>query len=143
MPEPSEMAIKNLERMLAQDPLLSDLMSSSLPRSRKSGRFTPEVDVIECDDHYVVLLDVPGVTRESLDVELDGSRLIVRGERASGHPETGKVRTGERSHGKFKRVFLLPSQVRGEQVEAHLDNGVLRVTVPTSGRARRIKVEVA
>jgi len=136
------MAIKNLERMLAADPLLSDLMSTSLPRSRRSGRFTPEVDVIEADDHYLVLLDLPGVSRDSLDVELDGSRLIVRGERNSGHPAGGKVRTGERAHGSFKRVFLLPSQVHGDQVEAHLDNGVLQVKVPTAGKARRIKVDV-
>ena len=134
--------LRSLERMLGQDPLLKDLLSGNPPGPRKGGRFRPDVDVIEADGMYIVRMDVPGVTLDKLDVELDGSRLVVRGRRDESRPTGAKMRTAERGRGAFERVFLLPSQTLAGAVMAELDHGVLTVEVPVgrSGRPRKVPV---
>jgi HSP20 family protein len=136
------MALRNLEKMLGKDPLLRDLMSGATPRPRQGGRFEPAVDIAESEGLYHVILDVPGVRLQDLDVELEGSRLIVRGKRAPAHPKGSKIRTAERGRGAFERVFLLPYQVRGDKVEAKLEHGILTVTVPVGEAGRPRKVDV-
>ena len=135
-------SLRNLERMLARDPLLKDLMSGTPPSPRKSGAFRPDVDILEAPGVYIVKVDVPGVTLDNLDVELDGSRLIVRGRRDIAGPEGARVRSSERGSGSFERVFLLPSQTLAGEVEARLDHGVLTVSVPVgeAGRPRKVGI---
>jgi HSP20 family protein len=138
----SDLALNQLEKMLAQDPLLKDLLSGATPRRRKAGRYQPPADVVELDGKYLVILDVPGIPRSGLDVELDGARLVVRGRRTIPPHEGGRVRSAERGQGGFERVFLLPSQARGDLVEAQLDHGVLTVTIPLDGGGAARRVEI-
>lgn len=142
MADSADMALRNLEKMLGKDPLLRDLMSGATPKPKRGGRFEPAVDIAESEGLYHVILDVPGVRREDLDVELEGSRLIVRGKRAPANPPGSRVRAAERGNGPFERVFLLPYQVRGDKVEAHLEAGVLTVSVPVGEAGRPRKVDV-
>jgi len=134
--------LRSLERMLGRDPLLKDLLSGTPPGPRKAGRFQPDVDVVDSDGVYLVRLDVPGVRLEDLDVELDGSRLIVRGRRNDDRPEGARMRVSERGRGSFERVFLLPSQTLAGQVQARLSHGVLTVEVPVgeAGRPRKVGI---
>ncbi len=142
MPRTADEALSQLERLLSRDPMLSDLLAGEAPGPRKAGPFKPEVDILERPGLYRVVLDVPGVPREHLDVELDGSRLVVRGRRP-GPPRGARIRSTERGHGAFERIFLLPAQARGDQVEAHLSHGVLTITVPVGehGRPRKVPIE--
>lgn len=135
--------LKSLERMLARDPVLKDLLAGQAPSPKAAGRFRPEVDVLEATGRYIVRMDVPGVKLEDLDVELDGSRLIVRGRRDNDREDSTKVRLSERGHGSFERVFLVPGQTLAGQVEAALDRGVLTVTVPVgaSGEPRKVPIQ--
>lgn len=140
MAETADAALQNLERMLGRDPLLKDLMAGNAPQPRKAGRFTPAVDVLQGEGLYRVVIDVPGIPKELLDVELDGGRLIIRGRRPR-KPDTMSVRSAERGTGAFERVFLLPGQSRGDLVEAELDHGVLTVTVPVGeGHGRKVEI---
>ena len=136
-------ALSQLERLLAREPALRDLMAPTGVPSARAGRFVPSADVIQTATSYVVLVDLPGVPRAAIDVLLEGSRLVVRGSRASGHP-AGRCRSAERGAGAFERVFLLPSTTIGERVTATLADGVLRVEVPVGSAAapgRRIEVQ--
>jgi HSP20 family protein len=135
-------ALRKLEQMLARDPLLRDVVGRTLPRSTRPDRFTPDIDVIEIDGGYVILMDVPGVARESLDVQLDGTKLIVEGEKQARHPQGGRSKTTERGVGKFRREFLLPAVVDGDRVTAKLADGVLRIEVPRIGAAQPRHVSV-
>ena len=134
--------LRGLERMLGRDPLLKDLLSGTPPGPKKAGLFQPDVDVVEVDGDYLVRVDVPGVKLEDLDVELDGSRLIVRGRRNGDRPQGAKVRVAERGKGSFERVFLLPSQTLAGEVQATLSHGVLTVRVPVgeAGRPRKVGI---
>ncbi|MFK7931661.1 MAG: Hsp20/alpha crystallin family protein [Myxococcota bacterium] len=138
----SDSALRQLESLLTRDPLLKDLMTGTLPGPRKSGRFQPDVDVFELKGEYRVVLDVPGVKREDIDVQLDGGRLLVRGKRSTGAPKGASVRTSERGKGSFERAFLLPNHTVAGEVQAHLDHGVLTVIVPVGegDRSRRVTV---
>lgn len=132
MSQSADQALRNLERLLAQEPALRDLMAPTSIPSSKPSRFVPPADVIQGATSYTVLVDLPGVPREQVDVTLEGSRLIVRGVRGSSHP-AGRCRSAERGAGRFERVFLLPSTAIGESVTADLEQGVLSVRVPITG----------
>jgi HSP20 family protein len=129
---PADAALRNLEKMISRDPLLRDILNPSMPTAKRPARFSPDVDVVEADDGYHLVLEVPGVDRASMAVEVDGTKLIVRGEKLALRPE-GRVRVSERVFGAFKREFLLPFQVATEGIKASLDNGVLVVEVPRTG----------
>jgi HSP20 family protein len=138
----ADLALKQLEKLIGRDPMLRDILNPSMPSARRASRFEPAVDVLESEAGWVLLLDVPGVPRSQIRIRLDGTRLVVSGERPSGH-EGATSRVHERPAGHFQREFLLPFQVRGDAIRARLDQGVLRVDLPRNGpdEARDIEVE--
>jgi HSP20 family protein len=140
---PAESALHKLEQLLSRDPVLRDVIGRNLPRATKGGRFTPEIDVLEVDDRYVILLDVPGVPRDTLVVELDGMKLVVEGDKPSRHPQGGRSKVAERAVGRFHREFLLPSLVDGQAITAKLADGVLRIEVPRATQGRAVRVDVS
>lgn len=98
------------------------------------GRF-PRMDLVRVgDDGYRVLVDLPGVDKEDLEVTTLGGELTVSGERPHPElPEGSEVLRAERGHGRFRRTIRLPSDSREGDVKATLEDGVLVVRV---GRAR-------
>lgn len=140
----ADLALRQLEKLIARDPLLRDIVNPSMPSPRRRNRFEPAVDVLEGDDGWTVLVDVPGVPRSMLKVHLDGTRLTISGDRPSGR-DGRAARVSERESGPFRREFLLPFQVRGDAIRAHLEHGLLRVELPRSGPAaeREIPIESA
>jgi len=103
--------------------------------------FTPLGDVEETDDAYTVEIELPGVSRHDLDIEVAGRRLSVTGERKE-RERVGILRRRERVVGRFRYEVVLPGEVEEDGVEAHLDAGVLtlRLPKPASQRPRRIAV---
>ena len=142
MPSPSEIALQKLERVIGKDPMLREIVHQTLPRGRTSDKFVPEVDVVEFADRYVLVMDLPGVKREQLVVELTGAKLVVSGNKPARHPAGGKAKTAERGTGPFRREFLLPSAADGGAVTAKLTEGVLTVEVPRGPTSKSVKVEV-
>ena len=106
-----------------------------------SGAFTPLADVEENDDAYVVEIELPGVKRDDITVEVSGRRLSVSGERKE-RERVGILRRRTRTVGRFHYEVVLPGDVEDDRVSAAMDEGVLTVTVPkpASQRPRRIPV---
>lgn len=131
--------VRDLERLHDQ---LSDLLDSwrTLPGLLADG-FTPPADVEESDDAYTVEIELPGVKREDLDIEVSGRRVSVRGERKE-KERAGILRRRERTVGRFAYEVTLPGEVIEDQVEAHLDEGVLNIRLPKpeTERPRRIQI---
>jgi len=112
----------------------------SSPLTERAG-WSPPVDLEETDDAYVVEAELPGVKREDVNVELAGNELAITGEIKE--PERkGVVRRQSRRTGRFAYRVSLPSHVEPEKVEAKLDGGVLKITVPKSERAPRRRIEI-
>ena len=103
--------------------------------------FTPLADVEETSDAYTVEIELAGVKKDDLDIEIAGRRLSVSGERKE-RERVGILRRRERVVGRFHYEVVLPGEVEEDGIEAHLDDGVLTVRVPkpASERPRRIEV---
>lgn len=109
--------------------------------SRQLGGFTPLADLEETPDAYLVEVEVPGVRREDIDVELADRRVWVRGERKE-KERVGILRRRERTVGRFACEVLLPGDVEDDGVQAHLDGGVLTLRLPKPERDRPRRIEI-
>lgn len=112
----------------------------SLP-SVLGGAFTPVADVEETDDAYVVEIELPGVQRGDVDIEVAGRRVSVHGERKE-KERVGILRKRERTVGRFHYEVTLPGEVNEAGVEAHLDEGVLTVRLPKPEQERPRRIEI-
>jgi HSP20 family protein len=97
--------------------------------------WAPEIEVFEQEGQYVVRVDLPGLKKEDVRVEVTDNALIVEGERRKEQEEQreGFYRS-ERSYGRFSRAVPLPEGVDTENVKAEFKNGVLEVKLPAPGR---------
>lgn len=105
----------------------------------------PAVDVRETEAAYAISLEVPGIPREAISVEIDGQELTVRGERKVAEDESKSDRRVERFRGSFARRFSLPEDADADSIEATLHDGVLELNVPKRAKkaARNIEVKAA
>lgn len=104
--------------------------------------FAPLADVEETDDAFVVEIDLAGVKKDDVNIELSGRRLTVTGERKE-KERAGILRKRTRTVGQFRYEVVLPADLDEDGVTAGLDEGVLTVRVPkaASERPRRITVK--
>jgi HSP20 family protein len=106
-------------------------------------RWMPAMDLLETADHFVLRADLPGMTQDDVNIELEESTLTVSGERKSEHEERqeGFYRV-ERAFGSFSRSLTLPQGVDPEAVTASFDNGVLEIRIPKpeERKPRRISI---
>ena len=95
----------------------------------------------EVDDAYLVEVELPGVKRDDVSVEVAGRRLTVSGERKE-RERVGILRRRTRTVGRFHYEVVLPGEVAEDDVSAGMDEGVLTVRVPkaASERPRRIPI---
>jgi HSP20 family protein len=101
---------------------------------------SPACDIEETQDHYLVSFDLPGIPKDKLRIELKDDQLIVSGERKEERREEVKNRvSSERYYGSLQRSFTLPSAVDPSKVEAHYQDGVLRVAVPKTPESEAAK----
>lgn len=92
------------------------------------GDWQPEVDVVETPEAVLVTLDVPAVCADSLDVQIAGNMLTIKGTRPEGETEAGWiVHARHRPHGSFSHSVPMPVPVNHEDLSAETSNGVLTV----------------
>ena len=103
----------------------------------------PPVDIFEDDTGFTLMADLPGVSRERLTVHVDGDSLVIEG--AAEAPAGGEVFGvyGEILNPLYRRSFTLSRELDPARIEARLDNGVLRLSIPKAEAARPRRVEVA
>jgi HSP20 family protein len=105
------------------DNLMQDVPSDS--------SFVPACDVSETENEVVITMDVPGIPKEAIQVQLNGNTLVVSGERKSEEEHSkGKRKTYERFHGTFERSFFVPESTDPSKVNADYSNGVLKISFP-------------
>jgi HSP20 family protein len=142
VPDTADLALRNLQRLISRDPLLRDIVNPSLPDAKRQARFSPDVDVLETTEGWRLLIELPGVPRDTIGVEVSGARLVVSG-RKPAHRGDLPSRVSERATGPFRREFLLPFQVIQEAIRARMENGLLTVDLPRTdaGGKRKVPVE--
>jgi HSP20 family protein len=106
-------------------------------------RWAPPVDLLEREDSLVLKADLPGLTKDDVNVEVRDNVLTISGERRSDieDKQNGYYRV-ERAFGSFSRSLTLPEGVDAERIAAKFENGVLEVTIPKpeQRKPRRIAI---
>lgn len=106
-------------------------------------RWIPAMDLVEEEERYVLRADLPGLTAEDVDLQMEDGVLTITGERKAAHEarQGGMVRI-ERAYGQFSRQLTLPEGVDPEAVEADFEHGVLEIRVPKPAAKQPRKVQI-
>ena len=113
----------------------------SLEGAGELASWRPLADVSETDDRYLVEVELPGVKRDDISVEVAGNELVISGEFTE-KEKVGLFRSRTRRTGRFEYRTLLPREVDTEKIGADLAEGVLTVTVPKSETAKPRRIEI-
>jgi HSP20 family protein len=113
-----------------------------LPRVAAASA-VPPVNVWEDADAFHLEAELPGLTQEQVHVAVTNrNQVTLSGERLSQDENKGRWHRRERGFGRFQRVLRLPLPVDADKVEARLEDGLLRVTLPKSEEAKPRKISV-
>jgi HSP20 family protein len=105
--------------------------------------WAPALDIAERTDAYLVTVELPGVKLDDLQITLEDGLLTIQGERHFAHDSSKEqVHRVERCSGAFRRAITLPAHVMADQVEATIEDGVLRILVPKAEQAKPKRIQV-
>jgi HSP20 family molecular chaperone IbpA len=104
---------------------------------------TPPIDIYESDDGLVLLADLPGVSANDLEVQVQDNKLTLFGRRQESLDEGTRVVHQEYPSADFLRSFILSEDVDHERISAHINDGVLEIRLPRAAKSapRRIQVQ--
>ena len=113
------------------------------PNGGTLRRWMPAMDLIETEDHFVLRADLPGMSEEDVNLEVEERVLTISGERKAEHTEAkdGYHRV-ERAFGSFSRSLTLPEGIDPEAVSASFDRGVLEVRIPKPEQRKPRKISI-
>ncbi|PID58333.1 molecular chaperone [candidate division KSB3 bacterium] len=107
------------------------------------GQWIPSIDVSESDGEVLVKAELPGMTHEDIEVNLQDNVLTLKGEKKQEkHDDKECFHCLERSYGSFTRSFSLPAGVKAEQISATFKDGVLAITLPKSEEVQPKKISI-
>ncbi|PAU85044.1 heat-shock protein [Pseudomonas sp. WN033] len=121
----------------ANDKALQGVETARLPA------ISPAVDVLEDSEGITLLADMPGVTREQLQIDIEGDTLTLAGEISLQTPEAMEASHVEWQVPRYRRVFTLSRELDRDAISARLEQGVLHLRIPKLAQAqpRRIVIE--
>lgn len=137
-------AIEVLRREM--DHFFDDLVPFSMTKEnggRLMGTWSPNTDITEDEKEYLVRMDIPGMEKNDIKINVLDGRLTITGERKTEEKEENKdfVRQ-ERYQGSFYRSFKLPEKLKEDAIKASFNNGVLKVVVPKAEVVKPKMIEV-
>src|SRR5919107_1034551 len=124
-----------VERVRAQQPEGSE-------RTRERPLYAPRVDILESEEALEILADMPGVTKDSVEVTLEQRVLSIRGRADLSLSEGLAPLYLEYQPGDYERAFTLSDAVDPSGIEARVRGGVLQLRLPKAGPAKRQRIEV-
>ena len=131
--------------MVLQDRMNRLFEDATQRRSQDTGDeferadWTPAADIYETESSYVIAMDLPGIDRNALELDVDDSRLVVKGTRAITEP---KQHRSERPRGKFLRTFSVPGSVDQAKIGAEYKDGVLHIRLPKRSEQKPKKIDI-
>lgn len=133
-----------MRRVMDDMDRMVETFSLSLP-SRSASAWAPPIEISRRNGTLVVTVELPGLDKEDVKVELTSDGLLIEGERREEHegPQEGILRS-ERCYGRFSRLIPLSEEAALDQANAQFNNGVLEVTIPVSeekSRRRQIPIQ--
>ena len=117
----------NCEHFVGEARKRRECFTKNMCCSRKMGSCYGTMDLAEADDSFLVLIDLPGVKKEEIKVEVEQNTITVSGERKM--EEESKLLIQERTQGTFNKVITLPESADMDTVMAKYEDGVLSIVV--------------
>ncbi len=105
-------------------------------------RFNPDSDILEREDGFHIFMDLPGVTKESLVIDLKENELEISGKAETVKQEDTKDIHLEFGNGTYVRRFTISDAVDAEKIKATLNNGVLELSLPKAEKAQPKKIQI-
>lgn len=133
--------LRSLQREV--DSLFDRFFNRTGDNEGTSAVWSPRTDLVEKDDAFHLRLDVPGMNKDDISINVQNGTLTVSGERTSERTDDGEeyVRV-ERAFGSFHRTFRLPDSVDENSIEAAYEGGVLTINVPKTEESTRRQIEI-
>jgi HSP20 family protein len=122
-----------------------DIQTTELAKTQDSTQHpyvVPPVDVFEDASGITLLADLPGVSREGLNIRVDGDSLTIEGTAAAVGPQNLELVYGEAQVPAYRRRFTLSRELDTSRIEAQLKDGVLRLAIPKAEEAKPRRIEV-
>ena len=129
-----------LRDLLALHEQLGQLVGSDAPG------WTPPVDLYETPTEFVLTAELPGLTRDEIEIQAEDGRIAIRGARSASAGRDipcEQYHRVERGHGRFSRAFALPEPIDVDRVTADLKDGILTVTIPKAVERGTRKISVS
>jgi HSP20 family protein len=111
-------------------------------QTRPLRAFLPNADIFETEETLTVVLEMPGVDRNNIDVNVDNGVLTVEGRIDFNKYEGLQPVYSEYNIGPFRRIFRISSQIDQDKIKAEMDNGVITLTLPKAEEAKPRRIEV-
>jgi HSP20 family protein len=114
----------------------------SQPPSRDEAVLLPPVDVVEDATGITLYADLPGVSKDKLQLRVEGDQLSLEGELALPLPQGMQAHHAEVRLSRYRRAFTLSKELDADKVDAELNPGLLRVRIPKAAHAQPRKIAV-
>lgn len=129
--------LENVRRMMKR--WLDEALERS-PASEGDGYVTPTMDVIQREKSVDIIVELPGLEKKDVSIELDNERLVIEAEKKVEElKENDRYILKERPAGRFRRVLTLADTVDAEKAEAEFKDGVLRITLPVKETKKNVR----
>jgi len=130
--------LRDIERKISS---MLEFENKLVPASAQAENiWMPAVNEKEDEKAYYVEVDLPGVKKEDINVEVKDNMLIVSGERKFKKEENDKgYKRVESLFGRFERRFTLPADADADKIEASVEDGVLKITIPKVEQQENVK----
>lgn len=113
-----------------------DFQTPVFKQSMNKSEFIPTCNITESPSNYLLIFEIPGVSKEKLNIEVQNSQLKISGEKSHEFKENdeNKFIKVESCYGKFQRVFNLPEGLKPQDISADFKDGVLKICVPKKAK---------
>jgi HSP20 family protein len=106
--------------------------------------WNPSLDFFETEDRFEVLVELPGVSQDDVNVSIAENQLVIKGKKQKEQTdETQNLHHSERRYGKFHRVFPLPPNAVADDIKAEFKDGVLKLVIPKTEAAKPTDIPIS
>ena len=134
----------NTHQTLLSDILVSnfgDILSNSLGETSRKTSLTPRIDLSELKEHYELIVQLPGISKEAISITQEDNTLRVSADRNE-KENAGKKLLTEMHYGKFDRVIRLPKNANLSAIEASYEQGLLTISIDKKMEAMPRTIEI-
>ena len=105
-------------------------------KTQQARYYKPSTDIVETEHDLTLVMDMPGVAKDSVEVKLEKNVLSVEGQIDQARYESLKAQYAEYNVGHYNRSFQLSSEIDQDKIQAHMAEGVLTLTLPKAEKAK-------